>query len=100
MVPIESRTGLYETAHTENEDDCRIANHSTCGHQQTTDTLNNDTSLKDQIMAKSYTKLEESVQLKHTVQGAKDKWHEWFDLQSSWMEKVQEDPDIYFDDNL
>ena len=48
-------------------------------------------------LAKSYAKLEKSVLHKS---GAKDKWHDWFQLQADWVNNVEEYPEHYFDDYL
>ena len=53
---------------------------------------------KDRTLARSYAKLAKLGPPVDT--GAKDKWHDWFRMQSEWMDKVETDPDNYFDDGL
>ena len=65
--------------------------------------------LHDPHLVKSYTRLENApfLHFKQPSQGAGqgggapgDKWHEWVSLQKDWMNKVEENPDSYFDDCL
>ena len=51
-------------------------------------------------LARSYVKLEKAVPPNSFKPGAKDKWHEWFQIQADWMRNVEEDPEHYFDDYL
>ena len=72
--------------------------------------------LHDPHLVKSYTRLESAPflhfkqpqpqpqqQQQQQQQGGvapADKWHEWVSLQKDWMNKVEENPDSYFDDYL
>ncbi len=73
--------------------------------------------LHDPHLVKSYTRLESApfLHFKQPQQqqqqqqqgggagggaGGGDKWHEWVSLQKDWMNKVDENPDSYFDDCL
>ena len=63
--------------------------------------------LHDPHLVKSYTRLE-SAPFLHFQQGGGagggaatgDKWHEWVSMQKDWMNKVEDNPDSYFDDYL
>ena len=71
------------------------------------------------LLAKSYAKLERALPLHGHVTSpqsnlgpegvgggaspldlGRDKWHDWFKMQREWMNKVEEDPENYFDDYL
>ena len=63
--------------------------------------------LHDPHLVKSYTRLESApfLHFNQPSQGGGapeggDKWHEWVSLQKDWMNKVEENPDNYFDDCL
>ena len=67
--------------------------------------------LHDPHLVKSYTRLETAPFLHFTqpgllgggataAAGGGDKWHDWVSLQKDWMNKVEENPENYFDDFL
>lgn len=59
---------------------------------------NSHVSEQNRSLARSYAKL---AKLGPPVDvGSKDRWHDWFKMQSEWMEKVETDPENYFDDFL
>ncbi len=53
---------------------------------------------KERNLARSYAHLAE---LGPPIEpGRRDKWHNWIKMQNEWMDRVETDPDNYFDDYL
>lgn len=53
---------------------------------------------REKNLAQSYAKLAELGPPVDTR--SRDKWHDWIKMQNEWMDKVETDPDNYFDDYL
>ena len=96
---MENKTSLFVVglARTDTEVEDTKSNHSINEHKQDTD---EEISPEDEIIERSYTRLEESARYIGALQETKDKWHEWFQLQANWMKNVEDDPENYFDDCL
>ncbi len=63
-----------------------------------TDMMDGNMTEKERNLAHSYAQLAElgpPVELQR-----RDKWHDWIQMQNEWMDRVETDPDNYFDDYL
>ena len=97
---MKNKTGFFVVAHTDTEIEDNKSNHSINEHKQDSDEGDEEISAEEEIIERSYTRLEESAQYVGALQETKDKWHQWFQLQANWMKNVEEDPENYFDDYL